>query len=174
MEKKRQKRVLCVILFSLLVVSTGSISGEKWKQQDFIDHWKKVRTSVVEKNFEEFKKLTIPTDSVEAEKMTKEDFAEFVEFFLNDAFPEWASVKLLKFDQKDKAAILVLQLHIDNEEWKDWLALYAYRFILTKDGWKLSGELYDKSLDKTTDAKENQQRIEKELKENPELQLKKD
>lgn len=174
MEKKRQMRVLCVTLFTLLIVSTGSFSLEEWKQQDFIDLWNKVRTAVVENNLEEFKRLTVPTDPEEAEKMTQENFAEFAEFFLIDAFPEWSSVKLLKFDQNDKAAILVLQLHTDNEEWKDWLALYAYRFIPTESGWKMSGEFYDKSLDKSSDTEENQQRIGKELMENPDLQLQTD
>ena len=50
MKKKRLTHVLCVILFILLVVSTSSISGEKWKQKDFIDYWKKVRTAVVDRN----------------------------------------------------------------------------------------------------------------------------
>ncbi len=170
MKKRRQMCVLCVILFTLLVVSTSSVSGEEWKQQDFIDLWNKVRTAVVENDLEEFKKLTVPTDPEEAEQITKEDFAEFVEYFLIDTFPEWSTVKLLKFEQNAKEAILVLHLHDDNEEWKEWVALYAYRFMLTENGWKISGDFYESSFGKIEDADENQQRIEEELKK-PEFQL---
>ena len=171
MEKKRPMQMLCVLLFTVLVVSAVSVSGEKWKKQNFIDLWQKVRKTVVDKNLEEFKKLTIPADPEESDKMTQEDFGEFVDFFLIDMFPEWTKVNFIKFDQNDKAAILILQLHLDNEEWKDWIALYAYRFILTEGRWKLSGQLYDKSLSKSSDAEENKQRIAKELKENTDLQL---
>lgn len=169
MEKKKAISVLCVLLLSLLLVSTAM--GGDWKEKDFIELWKKIRTAVVEQNLEDFKNLTIPPDPEEMEKMTKADFAEMVEFFLIDAFPEWSTVNLLKFDKDDKTAILILQLHEANEEYKDWIMISAYRFLLTDAGWKLSGNLYDTSVEKSSDAKENQKRIEKELKENTDLQL---
>ena len=172
MKMKRQILVLCVVLIAMLVSTTAS--GGEWKQKDFVELWQKIRTVIVEENLEEFKKLTIAPEPEAMANMTKEDFAEMVEFFLIDAFPEWSTVKLLKFEQKEKTALLVLQLHDANPEWKEWIAISAYTFLLTEEGWKLSGNLYDKSLGKSSDAKKNQLNIEEELKENSDLQLKKD
>jgi len=169
MSKKGEICALCMILIVSLAVST--VLGGEWKEKDFIELWKKVQTAIVEKNLDDFKKLTIAPDPEEMEKMGSEDFADMVEFFLMDAFPEWSTVRLLKFEQKDKAAILILQLHDDNEEYKDWIMISAYRFILTDDGWKLSGNLYDTSVEKSSDAEKNKKRIEEELKGNADLQL---
>ncbi len=171
MKKTRQVFVLCVMLFTLLIVSTDFAVGEEWKQQDFIDLWKKVRTAVVEKNLEEFKKLIISDDPEETAKMTQTDFEEVVEYFLLDSFPAWETVKLLRFEQNDKKALLVLHLHDNNEEWKEWIAISAYTFILTDDGWKLSPSTYETSFSKYESAEENQKNIEEKLKDDPELRL---
>jgi hypothetical protein len=170
MKKKRQISMLSVILFILLLfVSTGC--NNAWEQKNFIEHWKKVRTAVVEKDLEAFKNLTISEDPEKFTKMPQKDFEEFAEMWLIPSFPEWNTVKLVKFEQTDKKALLVLHLHDDNDEWKEWIVLSAYTFLLTEDGWKMSTAFSESQFSKSESAETNQKNIEEKLKEDPELQL---
>jgi len=172
MNKKRLMFVVGMLLTLLVVVSAGC--NGTGKQKDVITRWKKVRTAVANKDLEAFKTLTIPSkDPEKYSKMTQEDFEEFAEMWLLPFFPEWNTVKLLKFEQNDKKALLVLHLYDDedDEEWKDSITISPYTFLLTEDGWKWSARLYMNSFPKSESAEENQKNIEEELKSHPDLQL---
>lgn len=168
MEMKKYIHKWCCMLFILLGFACGSVPYENWKQQEFIDHWKKVRTTVVEKNLKGYLSLTEAPDPM----ITQQGFEELIEFGLY-SFPEWKKVKLVKFEQNDKAAMLVLRIRLDHEE---IITLAAYKFVLRESGWKMTQKFYQSSFNVWSDTPEEkgekeQKAIEEKLNEKADFQL---
>jgi hypothetical protein len=162
MEKKRLMHVWCVLLFTLWFVSTGSVFGETWTQQNSIDLWKEVRTAVVANDNETFEQLKVPT-----EELFNFSFSPLSNLF-KDSFPEWDLVKLENFEQHEKAALMVLRLPSEDEQ---AISLAAYKFLLTENGWKISTDIVETRVEGGTTVEEQQQNIKKILEEEIGFQL---
>lgn len=170
MEMKKYIHKWYCMLLTLLGFACGSVPYKNWEQQEFIDHWKKVRTTITEKNLEGYLLLS----AQDPEQINQGGFEELIEF---DFYPflEWKEVELIKFEKSDTEAILVLRLHYAGSR-EEMITLASYKFILMESGWKILPKFYSFSFNVLDDTPEKQEEavkkgIEEKLNEEAEFQL---
>jgi len=142
----------------MIALSQSSLAQELKGRQFFEGVMTAARHAVETEDLHAVNSLTAPSTN-QTPPLTKDILREMKDMFL-EAYPDLKSAKIMRFQESTNTALFVVNTWTNDP---NWITLDVFRFILTPDGWKISGGLQGTSFARDKDEQVNKVRIESEL-----------